>query len=64
MIVIADSSALVALSVCQCLPVLEQLFGKVKVPEAVLPSFPSATWERRPDRVAVCTMTARDAGKV
>jgi predicted nucleic acid-binding protein len=35
MIVIADSSALVALSVCQCLPVLEQLFGEVKVPEAV-----------------------------
>ncbi len=35
MIVIADSSALVALSACQCLPVLEQLFGEVKVPEAV-----------------------------
>ena len=35
MIVIADSSALVALSMCQCLPVLEQLFNEIKVPEAV-----------------------------
>lgn len=35
MIVIADSSALVALSICRCLPMLEQLFGTVFVPEAV-----------------------------
>ena len=35
MIVIADSSALVALSVCGCLHLLDQLFGEVKVPQAV-----------------------------
>ncbi len=35
MIVIADSSALVALSACQVLPLLEILFEKVYVPEAV-----------------------------
>ncbi len=35
MIVIADSSALVALSMCQALPLLEILFKKIYVPEAV-----------------------------
>lgn len=35
MIVIADSSALVALSICECLPILDTLFGEVKVPQAV-----------------------------
>ncbi len=35
MIVIADSSALVALSICQALPLLEILFEKIYVPEAV-----------------------------
>ena len=35
MIVIIDSSALVALSVCQCLPIVEQLFIEIRVPEAV-----------------------------
>ncbi len=35
MIVIADSSALVALSICDCLSVLDELFGEVKVPPAV-----------------------------
>ncbi len=35
MIVIADSSALVALSICQALPLLETLFEKVYVPDAV-----------------------------
>jgi predicted nucleic acid-binding protein len=35
MIVIADSSALVALSICECLPILNSLFGDVKVPQAV-----------------------------
>ena len=35
MIVIADSSALVALSICECLPLLDTLFGDVKVPQAV-----------------------------
>jgi hypothetical protein len=35
MIVIADSSALVALSVCDVLHLLEPLFGEIKVPQAV-----------------------------
>ncbi len=35
MIVIGDSSALVALSICQSLPLLESLFEKIYVPEAV-----------------------------
>jgi predicted nucleic acid-binding protein len=35
MIVVGDSSALVALSVCQALPLLELLFEKIYVPEAV-----------------------------
>lgn len=35
MIVIADSSALVALSVCEILHLLEPLFGEVKIPQAV-----------------------------
>ncbi len=35
MIVIADSSALIALSICNCLPILEPLFGEIQVPTAV-----------------------------
>ena len=35
MILIADSSALVALSVCDSLTLLERLFKEVIVPEAV-----------------------------
>lgn len=35
MIVIADSSALVVLSVCDSLLLLDALFGEVKVPQAV-----------------------------
>jgi len=35
MILIADASALIALSVCNSLPVLDTLFGTVLVPEAV-----------------------------
>lgn len=35
MILIADSSALVALSVCDSLDLLDALFGEVKVPQAV-----------------------------
>jgi uncharacterized protein len=35
LILIADSSALVTLSICDCLYLLEVLFGEVKVPEAV-----------------------------
>jgi len=35
MIVIADSSALVALSICQVLPQIETLFGNLYVPDSV-----------------------------
>lgn len=35
MILVADASALIALSVCDSLPLLEALFGTVLVPEAV-----------------------------
>ena len=35
MILIADSSALIALSICKSLDLLEQLFGEVQVPKAV-----------------------------
>jgi len=35
MILIADSSALIALSICQSLDLLEPLFGEVQVPQAV-----------------------------
>jgi hypothetical protein len=35
MILIADSSALIALSICHSLDLLEPLFGKVQVPQAV-----------------------------
>lgn len=35
MILVADASALIALSVCNSLPVLDALFGSVLVPEAV-----------------------------
>jgi hypothetical protein len=35
MMIVADSSALVALVICQYLHLPEQLFGKIKIPEAV-----------------------------
>lgn len=35
MLIIADSSALITLATCQCLPLLDQLFDEVKVPLAV-----------------------------
>ena len=35
MILVADCSALVALATCDALPLLDQLFGTVMVPEAV-----------------------------
>jgi hypothetical protein len=35
MILIADSSALIALSICHSLDLLESLFGEVQVPQAV-----------------------------
>lgn len=35
MLVVADSSALVALATCQCLELLDQLFDEVKVPQTV-----------------------------
>lgn len=36
MILIADASALIALSACNSLPVLDALFGTVLVPEGCL----------------------------
>jgi predicted nucleic acid-binding protein len=35
MLIIADSSALIALAACQCLELLDQLFDEVKVPQSV-----------------------------
>lgn len=35
MILIADASALIALSACNSLPLLDAIFGTVLVPEAV-----------------------------
>ena len=35
MLIVADSSALVALATCQCLELLDQLFDEVRVPQAV-----------------------------
>lgn len=35
MIVVADASPLVALALCDCLEVLDQLFGEIKVSQAV-----------------------------
>ena len=35
MLVVADSSALVTLSICDSLPLLDSLFGEVTVPQAV-----------------------------
>lgn len=46
MIVIADSSALVALSICNVLDLLEPLFGEVKVPKAV---FEELTIRNKPE---------------
>jgi predicted nucleic acid-binding protein len=34
-LIVADSSALVALALCDCLPLLNQLFEEVKVPQTV-----------------------------
>jgi uncharacterized protein len=46
MIVIADSSALIALSICNVLELLEPLFGEVKVPKAV---FEELTIRNKPE---------------
>ncbi|MFH1859702.1 MAG: DUF3368 domain-containing protein [bacterium] len=35
MLIVADSSALVSLAICQCLHLLENIFDEVKVPQAV-----------------------------
>lgn len=35
MLVVADSSALIALAACECLPLLDRLFEQVRVPPAV-----------------------------
>lgn len=46
MILIADSSALIALAHCDCLEILETLFGEVKVPEAV---YQEVIYESKPE---------------
>jgi len=48
MILIADSSALVALSICHSLDLLEPLFGEVQVPEAV---FDELTISQKPESI-------------
>ena len=65
MMVIADSSALVALVVCQCLHLPEQLFGEVRVPEAVfaevcVPGKPEADTLRAWLRQRVRTVSLSD----
>ena len=50
MILIADSSALVALSVCNSLDLLEALFGEVKVPQAV---FDEVSVSHKPEAIAL-----------
>jgi predicted nucleic acid-binding protein len=50
MIVIADSSALVALSLCQSLPLLETLFGEVYVPLSV---YKEVTFKGKPEAEAL-----------
>ena len=50
MIVIADSSALVALSICQTLPMIEPLLGEVFVPESV---YQEVTIKNKPEAEAL-----------
>lgn len=50
MIVIADSSALVALSLCQSLPLLEILFDKICVPQSV---YEEVTFKGKPESDAL-----------
>lgn len=50
MILIADSSALVALSVCESLGLLDVLFGEVKVPQAV---FDEVSVNHKPESAAL-----------
>ena len=50
MIVIADSSALVALSLCQSLPLLETLFGEIYVPLSV---YEEVTFKGKPEAKAL-----------
>jgi predicted nucleic acid-binding protein len=46
LILIADSSALIALAHCDCLEILEKLFGEIKVPEAV---YKEVIYESKPE---------------
>ncbi len=50
MIVIADSSALVALSLCQSLPLLETLFWEIYVPPSV---YEEVTFKGKPEAEAL-----------
>ena len=58
MILVADCSALVALSVCGSLNLLEQLFASVVIPETV---YFKAT---RPDKIQAQALKAGLQGKV
>jgi len=74
MIVIADSSALVALSICQALPLLEPLFEKVYIPAAVYKEIsiegkPEAEalieyFSSRIKQVQTCTVQVLNASKL
>lgn len=46
MILIADSSALITLSICNCINLLDEIFGVVKVPSAV---YKEVTREFKPE---------------
>lgn len=52
MLVIADSSALIALSICNCLDILDNLFNSVKVPKSV---FDELIKPRKPQAEALYT---------
>lgn len=52
MLVVADSSALVALSICDSLPLLDLLFGEVTVPQAV---FDEVCIANKPESKALLT---------
>jgi uncharacterized protein len=71
MIVVADSSAIVALSICRGLPLAESLFGEIWVPEAVfaevsVPGKPEAevlrSWLRERVRSAPAVPLAKVEG--
>lgn len=61
MILIADSSALIALAHCNCLETLETLFGVVKIPEAV---YREVIYEFKPESEKLKQFLAQKIEKV